>query len=54
MTFIKDYEGQLVDAAKKQKVKDDRQQLIDYLETEGTFLERLWLPLIRFVHRRCS
>lgn len=63
MTFIDNFERQLVDAARKKKAKQkrnmvkanvERAQLINYLETEGTFSERLWLPLIRFVHRRCS
>lgn len=34
------------------KTVRDRAALIRYLETDGTFWERLWLPLIRRVHRR--
>jgi hypothetical protein len=33
---------------------EDRAALIRYLENDGTFFERLWLPLIRWVHRRCT
>lgn len=39
---------------KKNQANQDRTLLIAYLEKEGTFLERLWLPLIRFIHRRCT
>lgn len=34
-----------------QRADSDRQILIHYLETEGTWAERIWLPLIRFVHK---
>lgn len=38
----------------RKKANQNRTTLIDYLETDGTFWERLWLPLIRWVHRRCT
>lgn len=38
----------------REQTNQDRAVLIAYLETDGTFLERLWLPLIRWVHRRCT
>lgn len=36
------------------QTNQDRAALIAYLEQDGTFWERLWLPLIRWVHRRCT
>jgi hypothetical protein len=31
-----------------------RHGLILLIEEEGTWAERLWLPLLRFVHKRCE
>lgn len=36
----------------REKANQDREALIAYLKKDGTFWERLWLPLIRWVHRR--
>jgi hypothetical protein len=59
--FIDQYEDDLVEAGerrtkrgRREKANQEREALIDYLENDGTFWERLWLPMIRFVHRRCS
>jgi hypothetical protein len=41
-------------AERPEKANRDRAALIRYLENDGTFFERLWLPLIRWVHRRCT
>lgn len=36
----------------REQANRDRVVLITYLENCGTFWERLWLPLIRWVHKR--
>lgn len=33
------------------KADKDRAALIDYIEREGTFGERVWLPLLRLAHK---
>ena len=34
------------------QANQSRACVIEYVETKGTFAERLWLPLLRFVHKR--
>lgn len=33
------------------KADQDRAALIEYIEEDGTFFERLWLPILRRLHK---